>query len=71
MKIIWQKDVELTVIAYFDEDANVDVTETEMIKAGEENLITILADHVDTVDIRFDYGTRAKNVDKKLFLEVK
>lgn len=70
MKIRWQQDVELTVIAYFDEDYNVDVTETETIKAGEQDEVEILADHGDTVDIRFSYGTLAKNVDKKLFIEV-
>lgn len=71
MKICWQENVELTVIAFFDEDNNnIPVTETEMIKAGEEDEITILADHGDTVDIKFSYGTIARNVDRKLFVEV-
>jgi hypothetical protein len=71
MKICWQKDFELTVIAFFDEDNNVDVTEIETIKAGEEDEVTILADHGETVDIKFSYGTIARNVDRKLFIEVK
>ena len=61
----------MVVIAYFDEDNNCDVTETEMIKAGEEDEVVILGDHGETVDIRFSYGTLTKNVDKKLFIEVK
>ena len=71
MKICWQQDIELEVVEYYDEKEEVPVTNTEIIKAGEEDDVDITADHGETVDLQFGCGVMAYNVDKTLFIEVK